>query len=68
MQAEEWGEEAMPQAYLEALVMLSMAERAMLLQSSNSKDFAKESLFPRTYCAKCNVGLCIQCFAPYHKK
>ena len=23
---------------------------------------------PRTYCAKCNVTLCIECFAPYHKQ
>lgn len=23
---------------------------------------------PRTYCSKCSVTLCIECFAPYHKK
>uniref|UniRef100_A0A6A7G6I3 PiggyBac transposable element-derived protein 3-like isoform X1 n=1 Tax=Hirondellea gigas TaxID=1518452 RepID=A0A6A7G6I3_9CRUS len=23
---------------------------------------------PKTYCPKCNVTLCLQCFAPFHKK
>ena len=23
---------------------------------------------PRTYCSKCNVTLCIDCFVPFHSK
>ena len=54
--------------HLKLQLMLDLIVRNTFCKSAINNGDQECKAKPRTYCNKCNVTLCIDCFVPYHSK